>query len=202
MSEEEKQKVIEVINKRKPEVRAWLNRNVWKDFGSDPSVGYKSWYVDEENGCRSIKSEIFIKRPMKEVVEYVFNNDNKTKYDHNLSEAKQIVNYDDTYDLFYFKYKGAFFIECRDFYVAAYHKIGEDFSECFCTSYNDPKYGPIKKVTRAELTYAGWEFRKQDDGVLCTYYTLADLKLNQNLVNLKIGEIARQAIYLKKILEK
>ena len=32
MSEEEKQKVIEVINKRKPEVRAWLDRNVWKDF--------------------------------------------------------------------------------------------------------------------------------------------------------------------------
>ena len=43
MSEEEKQKVIEVINKRKPEVRAWLDRKVWKDFGSDPSVGYKSW---------------------------------------------------------------------------------------------------------------------------------------------------------------
>ena len=202
MSEEEKQKIIEVINKRKPELRAWLDRDIWKDYDSNKSNGYKAWYVDEESGCRSIISQILIKKSMKEVFDYVWNIDNKVKYDHNLSHAKQIVKYDDTYDLQYFNYKGTFLIENRDFYVAVYHKFGEDFSEFFCTSYNDPKYGPIKKVTRAECIYAGWEFRKQDDGVLCTYYTLGDMKLNQTLVNTTLGEVAKQVVYLKEILEK
>ncbi len=202
MSEEEKQKIVEVINKRKPELRAWLDRDIWKDYDSNKSNGYKAWYVDEESGCRSIKSQILIKKSMKEVFDYVWNIDNKVKYDHNLSHAKQIVKYDDTYDLQYFNYKGTFLIENRDFYVAVYHKFGEDFSEFFCTSYNDPKYGPIKKVTRAECIYAGWEFRKQDDGVLCTYYTLGDMKLNQTLVNTTLGEVAKQVVYLKEILEK
>ena len=97
---------------------------------------------------------------------------------------------------------GTFLIENRDFYIAAYHKCGDDFSEIFCTSYEDPKYGPVKKVTRAECIYAGWEFKKQDDGVLCTYYTLGDMKLNQTLVNTTLGEVAKQVVYLKQILEK
>ena len=102
----------------------------------------------------------------------------------------------------YFCYKGTFLIENRDFYVAAYHKYGEDFSEIFCTSYEDPKYGPEKKTTRADCIYAGWEFKKQDNGILCTYYTLGDMKLNQTLVNTTLGEVAKQVVYLKEILEK
>ena len=129
MAEEEKQKIIDAINKRKPELRGWLDRPNWKDY--DQKDGYHAWYVDEENGCRSIKSQILIKKPMKEIVDYVLNVDNKTKYDHNLSNAKQITKYDDNYDLQYFNYKGKLFIENRDFYVAAYHKYGEDFSEYF-----------------------------------------------------------------------
>ena len=39
MSEEEKQKIIEVINKRKPELRAWLDRDIWKDYDSNKSNG-------------------------------------------------------------------------------------------------------------------------------------------------------------------
>ena len=200
MSEEEKQKVIETINKRKPELRAWLDRPIWKDY--DQKDGYHAWYVDEENGCRSIKSQILIKKSMKEVFDYVQKIENKKEYDHNLSHAKEIIKFDDTYDLQYFNYKGALLIENRDFYVAMYHKYGEDFSEFFGTSYEDPKYGPVNKVTRANCIYAGWEFRKQDDGVLCTYYTLADMKLMQTLVNTTLGEVANQVVYLKEILEK
>ena len=200
MSEEEKQKVIETINKRKPELRAWLDRPIWKDY--DHKDGYHAWYVDEENGCRSIKSQILIKKSMKEVFDYVQKIENKKEYDHNLSHAKEIIKFDDTYDLQYFNYKGALLIENRDFYVAMYHKYGEDFSEFFGTSYEDPKYGPVNKVTRANCIYAGWEFRKQDDGVLCTYYTLADMKLMQTLVNTTLGEVAKQVVYLKEILEK
>ena len=55
MSEEEKQKIIDTINKRKPELRAWLDRPIWKDY--DQKDGYHAWYVDEENGLRSIKSQ-------------------------------------------------------------------------------------------------------------------------------------------------
>ena len=200
MSEEEKQKVIETINKRKPELRPWLDRPIWKDY--DQKDGYHAWYVDEENGCRSIKSQILIKKSMKEVFDYVQKIENKKEYDHNLSHAKEIIKFDDTYDLQYFNYKGALLIENRDFYVAMYHKYGEDFSEFFGTSYEDPKYGPVNKVTRANCIYAGWEFRKQDDGVLCTYYTLADMKLMQTLVNTTLGEVAKQVVYLKEILEK
>ena len=200
MSEEEKQKVIETINKRKPELRAWLDRPIWKDY--DQKDGYHAWYVDEENGCRSIKSQILIKKSMKEVFDYVQKIENKKEYDHNLSHAKEIIKFDDTYDLQYFNYKGALLIENRDFYVAMYHKYGEDFSEFFGTSYEDPKYGPVNKVTRANCIYAGWEFRKQDDGILCTYYTLADMKLMQTLVNTTLGEVAKQVVYLKEILEK
>ena len=139
---------------------------------------------------------------MKEVFDYVQKIENKKEYDHNLSHAKEIIKFDDTYDLQYFNYKGALLIENRDFYVAMYHKYGEDFSEFFGTSYEDPKYGPVNKVTRANCIYAGWEFRKQDDGVLCTYYTLADMKLMQTLVNTTLGEVAKQVVYLKEILEK
>ena len=78
----------------------------------------------------------------------------------------------------------------------------EDFSEYFGTSYVDPKYGEVPKTTRATCIYAGWEFKKQDDGVLCTYYTLADMNLNQTLVNTTLGKVARQVINLKHILEK
>ena len=139
---------------------------------------------------------------MKEIFDYVYSIENKAKYDHKMDHAKAIQHYDDTYDLLYFNYKGMLFIENRDFYVAAYHKFGEDFSEIFTTSFNDPKYGPVKKVTRAECIYGGWEFKKQDDGVLCTYYTLGDMKLNQTMVNTTLGEVAKQVVYLKEILEK
>ena len=77
MAEEEKQKIIDVINKRKPELRGWLDRPNWKDY--DQKDGYHAWYVDEENGCRSIKSQILIKKPMKEIVDYVLNVNNKKK---------------------------------------------------------------------------------------------------------------------------
>ena len=200
MSEEEKQKAIEAINKRKPELSAWLERPIWKDY--EQKDGYHAWYVDEENGCRSIKSQIVIKKSMKEIFDYVKDIDTKKNYDHNLEHAKQITKYDDSYDLQYFNYKGTLFIENRDFYCAVYHKYGEDFSEFFCTSYEDPKYGPVNKVTRAECIYAGWQFKKQDDGVLCTYYTLGNMKLMQTLVNTTLGEVARQVVYLKEILEK
>ena len=199
---DERQVVIDTINKKKPELKDWLNRPVWKDYDKNEKEGYQAWYVDEESGLRSIKSQIVIKKPMKEIFDYVVNPDTKKNYDESLYEAKQIKKFDDNYAIQYFCYKGTFLIQNRDLYTAAYLNYNEDFSEYFGTSYVDPKYGEVPKTTRATCIYAGWEFKKQDDGVLCTYYTLADMNLNQTLVNTTLGKVARQVINLKHILEK
>ena len=115
MTEEEKQKVIETINKRKPEVRAWLDRDAQKDYSKDDKCGYKAWYVDEVNGIRSIKSQIWIKKPMKEVYDYVTRVEKKSTYDHMMDHAKLINKFGDNYQLIYFNYKGKFLIEIEIF---------------------------------------------------------------------------------------
>ena len=199
-NQEEKQKVIDTIDKKYKEAKDWLNRTVWEDY--EEKDGYKAWYVDEENGLRSIKSQIVINKPMKEIYDYITNVDYKINYDNSLREAKEIVKYDENYAIHYFRYKGKLLIQDRDLYNATYIKYSEDFSEYFGTSLEDPKYEEVPSVTRATCIYAGMELKKQDNGVLLTYYTLADMKLNQLLVNTTLGEVARQVIYLKNILEK
>ena len=199
---DEKQAVIDIINQKKPEVEDWLHRPAWQDYDSDKSVGYQAWYVDEESGLRSIKSQIVINRPMKEIFDYVINADNKKNYDGSLNSAKEVKRFDDNYGIHYYCYNGTFLIENRDLYTAAYMKYGDDFSEYFGTNFESPKYPPIAKTTRATCIYAGWQFKKQDNGILCTYYTLADMKLNQTLVNTTLGKVAKQVVNLKKILEK
>ena len=71
----------------------------------------------------------------------------------------------------------------------------------FCTNYSNPKYPEIKKVVRAELIYAGFQYKKVEEGILVTYYTQGDMKLNQMLVNTTLSEVAKQVVYLKKLLE-
>ena len=198
----EKQSVIEAINKRYPELENWLNRPNWKDYDKDDKIGYKAWYCDEEGtGFRSIKSQIIIKKSMKEIFDYVADINNKPKYDHSLDHCKIVNKFDENYRIDYYNYKGAFLISNRDFYVAVYYKRGDDFSEMFCTNYSNPKYPEIKKVVRAELIYAGFQYKKVEEGILVTYYTQGDMKLNQMLVNTTLSEVAKQVVYLKKLLE-
>ena len=71
----------------------------------------------------------------------------------------------------------------------------------FCTNYSDPKYPEVKGVVRAELIYAGFQFKKVDGGIEVIYYTQGDMKLNQMLVNTTLSEVAKQVVYLKKLLE-
>jgi hypothetical protein len=87
-------------------------------------------------------------------------------------------------------------------YCAVYTKYNEDESEIFCTNYVNEKYPPVNKVERAELIYVGWKFKKVEGGIHTLYYTLADMHLKQILVNTTLGEVARQIIRLKEILEK
>ena len=198
----DKEKAIEAVNKRKPEVETWLNRPSWKDYDKDDKVGYKAWYCDEEGtGFRSIKSQIVIKKSMKEVFDYVDDLNNKPKYDKSLDHCKEIENLGDNYKIQYFNYKGAFMISNRDFYVVAYQNYGEDYSEMFCTNFTSPKYPEDKGVVRAELIYAGFQFRKVDDGIQVTYYTQGDMKLNQMLVNTTLSNVAKQVVNIKKFLE-
>jgi len=198
----EREKAIEAVNKRKPELEEWLNRPIWKDYDKDESVGYKAWYCDEEGtGFRSIKSKIIINKSMKEIFDYVADLNNKPKYDHSLDHCKEILKCDDNYFIQYYNYKGAFLISNRDFYIVSYQKYDDNFSEMFCTNFSDPKYPEVKGVVRAELIYAGFQFKKVDGGVEVTYYTEGDMKLNQMLVNTTLSEVAKQVVYLKKLLE-
>ena len=197
---EDKDSVIEAINKKKPEVDNWLNRNVWLDY--EQKGDFHSFYVDEESGLRSIKSEITIKTTMKEIFDYVEECNNKQNYDKSLDHCKQIIKFDDTYQLCYFNYRGKLLISNRDMYCAVYTKFNEEESEIFCTNYVNEKYPPVNKVERAELIYAGWKFKKVEGGIHTLYYTLADMHLKQILVNTTLGEVARQIIRLKEILEK
>ena len=43
MTEEGKQKVIEAINKRKPQLGAQLDRDCWKNYDKDEKTGYKTF---------------------------------------------------------------------------------------------------------------------------------------------------------------
>ena len=197
----EKNSVIEAINKKKPELESWLNRDIWKDY--EKKDGYHSYYVDEESGLRSIKSEIVINTTMKEIFDYVVECNYKQNYDKQLDHCKQIIKFDDNYQLCYYNYKGKLLISNRDMYSAVYTKYDENESEIFCTNYvNLEKYPTVYKVERAELIYAGWKFKKVEGGIHALYYTLADMHLNQMLVNTTLGEVARQVIKLKEILEK
>jgi len=197
----EKNSVIEAINKKKPELESWLNRDIWKDY--EKKDGYHSYYVDEESGLRSIKSEIVINTTMKEIFDYVVECNYKQNYDKLLDHCKQIIKFDDNYQLCYYNYKGKLLISNRDMYSAVYTKYDENESEIFCTNYvNLEKYPTVYKVERAELIYAGWKFKKVEGGIHALYYTLADMHLNQMLVNTTLGEVARQVIKLKEILEK
>ena len=197
----EKNSVIEAINKKKPELEPWLNRDIWKDY--EKKDGYHSYYVDEESGLRSIKSEIVINTTMKEIFDYVVECNYKQNYDKLLDHCKQIIKFDDNYQLCYYNYKGKLLISNRDMYSAVYTKYDENESEIFCTNYvNLEKYPTVYKVERAELIYAGWKFKKVEGGIHALYYTLADMHLNQMLVNTTLGEVARQVIKLKEILEK
>jgi hypothetical protein len=200
--EEEKQAVIAAINAKKPEMEKWLNRDCWEvwEKKNDCTV----YYCDEKDtGFRSIKSEIVIEKPMKEVYDYIADISTKTKYDPSFECGEDVEVFDEHYLLQYYKYKGKLLFSPRDFYVANYRNYGEEASEFFCTNFKSDKYPPIPKIERAELFYAGFKLTKVENGnTKVIYYTLGDMHINQTLINLTLKEVALQIKYMKDILMK
>ena len=76
----------------------------WKIW--EEKTDYKIYFIDEKSGLRSIKSEIIINKPLKEVFDFIGNLENKSKYDKNFDTGhtiKTIIN--EQYNLSYQKLK-------------------------------------------------------------------------------------------------
>lgn len=197
----EKEAVIAAIEKKRPELDHYLNRSDWKIL--EEKEDYKLYYCDEESGLRSIKSEIVIDKPLKEVFDYVSDFSNKAKYDHSFEIGQNVTTFDDHYLLQYYKYKGKLLFSPRDFFVACYRNYTDDFAEFFCTNFASDKHPPFKKIERAELKLGGFQFKKiEDSKTHVLYYTLGDMHINQTLVNTTLKEVALQVKYLRDLLMK
>ena len=86
----------------------------WKIW--EEKTDYKIYFIDEKSGLRSIKSEIIINKPLKEVFDFIGNLENKSKYDKNFDTGhtiKTIIN--EQYNLSYQKYRGKVGVSPRDF---------------------------------------------------------------------------------------
>lgn len=199
-----REQIIATITAKKPEYEKWLNRDCWKEYDKSDKEGYFAWYFDEESGLRSIKSHIEINKPLKTVVDYIRNLENKKIYDTSLEDAKEIQRFDDEYSLQYFKYKGlSFLVSARDFYVAMEAKVSESEATFFGTSFTDASLGEVKSVVRADCHYAGFVLKKIDDNKTdVLYYTLGDMKLAQTVINMTLKKVAKQIVEIKNILEK
>lgn len=197
----EKEAVMEAINKRLPELDKWISRPEWKIL--EETAEYKLFYLDEESGLRSIKSEIIIEKPMKTIYDYICDISTKVNYDHSFECGQDVTKFDDNYYLQYYKYKGKLVFSPRDFFVANYRTYSEDFCELFGTNFASDKHPAFYKIERAELIYGGFRLKKVEKGkILVTYYTLGDMHINQYLINTTLREVAYQVKYLKDILMK
>ena len=129
----EKEAVMAAVNKRLPELEKWISRPEWKIL--EETNEYKLYYLDEESGLRSIKSEIIIEKPMKVIYDYICDISTKVNYDHSFECGQDVTKFDDHYYLQYYKYKGKLMFSPRDFFVANYRTYSEDFCELFGTNF-------------------------------------------------------------------
>ena len=167
----EKLAVMEAVNKRLPELEKWISRPEWKIL--EETNEYKLYYLDEQSGLRSIKSEIIIEKPMKVIYDYICDISTKVNYDHSFECGQDVTKFDEHYYLQYYKYKGKLMFSPRDFFVANYRTYSEDFCE-----------------------------KVEEGKILVTYYTLGDMHINQYLINTTLRDVAYQVKYLKDILMK
>ena len=98
------------------EVINWLQIE-WKIW--EEKIDYKIFFIDEKNGFRSIKSEIIINKPLKEIFDFVSNLENKKKYVKNYESGHIIKSINEKYCLQYNKYKGKIGTDPRDFTLIA-----------------------------------------------------------------------------------
>jgi hypothetical protein len=134
--------------------------------------GYKIFYFDEKSGLRSIRSEITINKPMKEVYEYLQLFEKKSGYDKNFDHGRTIREIDNNLSINYLKYKGKLMISPRDMVIATYRSEAEDECYLFAFGYHSDKYPKNKGIERADLKFGYYHVKKLDESkCVFTYYS-------------------------------
>jgi len=136
----ENEKFIKLSEEKFIQFKAFRERS-WKSWEEKKEM--KIFYIDEESGLRSIKSEIIINKPLNMIYDYCDKLENKAKYDKNYESGYIIRNIFENnikYSLIYQKYRGKLGISARDFTIIVrkiYDEQGE--SSFFATSFVSEK---------------------------------------------------------------
>jgi hypothetical protein len=168
--ESENQEIRKLIDEKRKEFYEYYNRP-WKVM--EEKNGYKLFYFDEKTGLRSIRAEVTINKPIKEIYDYLQIFEKKGQYDKNFDNGKLLRKIDENYSIDYLKYKGKLMISPRDFTIVSYKEINNDEAFIFAINYISEKYPKIKGIERADLIFGYFHLKRLEDSkTYFTFYTL------------------------------
>lgn len=78
---------------------------------------YKTYYIDESSGFRSIKAEAVVNKNLKIVYDFAIRLDNRNQYDKNYDKGETLKQIDESNCLQYIKFKGKLMFAPRDFVI-------------------------------------------------------------------------------------
>jgi len=116
----ENEEIYKLLDAKCAEMDCFLNRD-WKLL--EEKDGFKSFYFDEKNGLRSIKSHVVINKNIKFIGEYLEDLNKRSTYDKNFDQGKVLRIVDESHNISYLKFKGKIMISPRDFVVCARKQI-------------------------------------------------------------------------------
>lgn len=149
---QEDQELVEISNLKRAELDGFMNRD-WKIL--EEKSDYKLFYLDEKNGLRAIKSEVFINANIDTCWNLLNDLNLKGKYDKNFDTGYCVRDIDENYKIFYNKYKGKLGISPRDFVMICYYSFTPDEGIIVATSIPTATAEKIvpkdKKNERADL---------------------------------------------------
>merc|ERR1712032_523912 len=129
----------------------------------DESMGFKSFYYEEESGLRSVKSIITIDRNVEYLCEYISDLDKMENYDPMFDYGKTLRVIDDRSSIRYLKYKGKFMISSRDFVIGGRIIKKENEIILLLANYQSEKYPKNKDFVRADMKIAGFVLKKIEE---------------------------------------
>ncbi len=135
-------------------------------------------------------------------MDFVLVIDNKLKYDKTYDKGYDIQTIDQDFIVQYQLYKGLFMISPRDFVMLRYTKMFEDKAIVYYSKFETKAIPEYSGNVRAEIVYAGSIIERIDDNKSrYTLFSVADLKLNQYLVNTTLKDFAYAVKNIKKLIE-
>ena len=112
----------------------------------------KIYYYENTAGYRSVKAEIEIQKPIKELFEYIVNIDNNLKFNTDLETLDEVRKIDEINSIQYVKYKGKHGITPRDLVRITYLDFTIDKAMIFYTSNTSTNIEKKNGAERIELT--------------------------------------------------